>query len=74
MRIKIPYSRFNVKTGFFYKLAKIPGCWTNEDCLATCTLFPMGYKNVKNMAGGWKAWEKTGYPLQNIYVVKGGSL
>jgi rhodanese-related sulfurtransferase len=34
----------------------------------------MGYKNVKNMAGGWKAWEKTGYPLQNIYVVKGGSL
>lgn len=32
-------------------------------CLATCTLCRMGYKNVKNMAGGWKAWEKAGYPI-----------
>jgi len=33
-------------------------------CLATCTLCRMGYKNVKNMAGGWKAWEKAGYPIE----------
>ena len=33
-------------------------------CLATCTLCQMGYKNVKNMAGGWMAWEKSGYPIE----------
>jgi rhodanese-related sulfurtransferase len=33
-------------------------------CLATCTLCKMGYKNTKNMAGGWKAWEKAGYPIE----------
>jgi rhodanese-related sulfurtransferase len=33
-------------------------------CLATCTLCRMGYKNVKNMAGGWMAWEKAGYPVE----------
>ena len=27
-------------------------------CLGMCTLCQMGYKNSKNMAGGWKAWEK----------------
>ncbi|MBC8199271.1 MAG: hypothetical protein H8E80_04400 [Desulfobacteraceae bacterium] len=30
--------------------------------LATSTLGQMGY-NVKNMAGGWKAWIKAGYPI-----------
>ncbi|MCK4468064.1 MAG: hypothetical protein KAU60_06905 [Desulfobacterales bacterium] len=30
--------------------------------LATYTLGQMGYK-VKNMAGGWKAWTKAGYPI-----------
>ena len=33
-------------------------------CLATCTLCRMGYKNAKNMAGGWMAWEKAGYPVE----------
>ena len=33
-------------------------------CLATCTLCRMGYKNVNNMAGGWMAWEKAGYPVE----------
>ena len=33
-------------------------------CLATCTLCKMGYKNVKNMDGGWLAWEKAGYPVE----------
>ena len=33
-------------------------------CLATCTLCKMGYKNVKNMDGGWQAWEKAGYPVE----------
>jgi rhodanese-related sulfurtransferase len=33
-------------------------------CLATCTLCKMGYTNVKNMDGGWKAWEKAGYPIE----------
>jgi rhodanese-related sulfurtransferase len=33
-------------------------------CLATCTLCRMGYKNVKNIAGGWKAWEKAQYPIE----------
>jgi rhodanese-related sulfurtransferase len=32
-------------------------------CLAACTLCRMGYKNVKNMDGGWLAWEKAGYPI-----------
>lgn len=32
-------------------------------CLSACTLCRMGYKNVMNMAGGWKAWEKAGYPI-----------
>ena len=32
--------------------------------LATCTICKMGYKNVKNMAGGWMAWEKAGYPIE----------
>ena len=32
-------------------------------CLSTCTLCRMGYKNVVNIAGGWKAWEKAGYPV-----------
>ena len=31
--------------------------------LATDTLGKMGYKNVKNMDGGWKAWAKAGYPI-----------
>jgi len=35
-----------------------------RSCLATCTLCRMGYKNVKSMAGGWKAWEKAGYPIE----------
>jgi len=33
-------------------------------CLATCTLCKMGYSNVKNMDGGWMAWEKAGYPIE----------
>ena len=33
-------------------------------CLATCTLCKMGYKSAKNMNGGWKAWEKAGYPVE----------
>ena len=33
-------------------------------CLATCTLCKMGYKNVKNIDGGWMAWEKAGYPVE----------
>jgi rhodanese-related sulfurtransferase len=33
-------------------------------CLATCTLCRMGYKNVKNIDGGWQAWEKAGYPIE----------
>ncbi|MEA3279502.1 MAG: rhodanese-like domain-containing protein [Thermodesulfobacteriota bacterium] len=33
-------------------------------CLTTCCLFRMGYKNVKNMAGGWMGWEKAGYPIE----------
>jgi rhodanese-related sulfurtransferase len=32
--------------------------------LATLTLGKMGYKNVKNMDGGWKAWEIAGYPKE----------
>lgn len=33
-------------------------------CLSACTLCRMGYKNVKTMAGGWKAWEKAGYAIE----------
>jgi rhodanese-related sulfurtransferase len=33
-------------------------------CLSACTLCRMGYKKVMNMAGGWKAWEKAGYPVE----------
>jgi len=33
-------------------------------CLATCSLCRMGYKNVKNVDGGWLAWEKAGYPIE----------
>ncbi len=33
-------------------------------CLSACTLCRMGYKNVVNMAGGWQAWEKAGYPVE----------
>jgi rhodanese-related sulfurtransferase len=33
-------------------------------CLSACTLCRMGYKNVKNMSGGWLAWEKAGYPIE----------
>jgi len=36
----------------------------SRGCLATCTLCRMGYKNTKNMDGGWKAWEKAGYPVE----------
>jgi rhodanese-related sulfurtransferase len=32
--------------------------------LATYTLVRMGYENVKNMDGGWKAWAKAGYPVE----------
>lgn len=35
-----------------------------RSCLSSCTLCRMGYKNVKSMAGGWKAWEKAGYPIE----------
>lgn len=31
---------------------------------ATETLGRLGYKNVVNMAGGWKAWVKAGYPVE----------
>jgi len=24
----------------------------------------MGYKNVKNLDGGWQAWEKAGNPVE----------
>lgn len=33
-------------------------------CLSVCALCRMGYKNVANMAGGWMAWEKAGYPVE----------
>jgi len=32
--------------------------------LACCSIGKMGYKNVKNMDGGWKAWAKAGYPVE----------
>lgn len=33
--------------------------------LATLRLQEMGYKNVYNLAGGFKAWGKAGYPVYN---------
>jgi len=33
-------------------------------CLAGQTLQKMGYNNVTNMDGGWKGWEKAGYPVE----------
>lgn len=33
-------------------------------CLGCESLGKMGYKNLKNMEGGWKAWSKTGYPVE----------
>ena len=47
----------NAKIGMYCKSG-------GRGCLATCTLCRMGYKNVKNMGGGWKAWEKAGYPIE----------
>ena len=32
--------------------------------LGTDTLVKMGYKNLKSMDGGWKAWTKAGYPVE----------
>lgn len=32
--------------------------------LATYALVRMGYKNLKNMDGGWMAWAKAGYPVE----------
>ena len=34
-----------------------------RSCLSTDTLVKMGYKTLKNMDGGWKAWAKAGYPV-----------
>jgi len=31
--------------------------------LGCCSIQTMGYKNVKNLDGGWKAWAKAGYPV-----------
>ena len=36
----------------------------DRSCLSTCTLGQMGYTNVKSMDGGWKAWVKAGYPIE----------
>jgi rhodanese-related sulfurtransferase len=33
-------------------------------CLACSTLQELGYKNVENIAGGWQAWLKAGYPVE----------
>ena len=33
-------------------------------CLACESVGKMGYKNVKNLDGGWKAWTKAGYPVE----------
>jgi rhodanese-related sulfurtransferase len=33
-------------------------------CLACESIGEMGYKNVKNMEGGWEAWLKAGYPVE----------
>jgi len=36
----------------------------SRSCLGTCTLTKMGYTNVMSMVGGWKAWVKAGYPIE----------
>jgi rhodanese-related sulfurtransferase len=33
-------------------------------CLACQSIGEMGYKNAKDMEGGWVAWEKAGYPVE----------
>jgi rhodanese-related sulfurtransferase len=35
-----------------------------RSCLASYTLVKMGYKDIKNMDGGWKAWMSAGYPVE----------
>jgi rhodanese-related sulfurtransferase len=35
-----------------------------RSCLACSTLLEMGYKNVKSIAGGWKAWLGAGYAVE----------
>ena len=35
-----------------------------RSALATYTLVQMGYKNLKNMDGGWQDWTKAGYPVE----------
>jgi len=35
-----------------------------RSCLASHTLVKMGYQNIKNMDGGWKAWIGAGYPVE----------
>lgn len=66
--INIPRGLLEFKIG-----KKIPDKNTNiimyckkggRGCMATCTLCKMGYKNVKNMDGGWLAWEKAGHPVE----------
>jgi rhodanese-related sulfurtransferase len=32
--------------------------------LGCCSIQRMGYKNVKNLKGGWQAWSKAGYPVE----------
>lgn len=32
--------------------------------LSCCSIQRMGYGNVKNLDGGWKAWTKAGYPVE----------
>ena len=40
-------------------------CKTDDrSSLATYTLVRMGYKNLKNMDGGWMAWAKAGYQVE----------
>ena len=36
----------------------------SHGCLTVCALCRMGYKNVINVRGGWKAWEKAGYTVE----------
>ncbi|MBN2141075.1 MAG: hypothetical protein JW718_08720 [Desulfovibrionaceae bacterium] len=33
-------------------------------CLTCRALNRMGYKKAVNIAGGWQAWEKAGYPIE----------
>jgi len=35
-----------------------------RSALASATLVKMGYKGILNMDGGWKAWQKAGYPAE----------